>query len=67
MLKAIVGLPGSGKTRLMNACKGHIILDDMGDDRTWRPSPGQSAWHKNKLLLQHCLDQGYEVIRRYQK
>ena len=58
MLKAIVGLPGSGKSRLMTAQKGYIILDDMGDDRTW----GQCAWHKNKLLAKNCLDLAYNVI-----
>jgi hypothetical protein len=58
MLTAIVGLPGSGKTRLLTSRGGYIILDDMGDDRTW----GQSAWHKNKVLAKHCLDHDYNVI-----
>ena len=58
MLKAIVGLPGSGKSGLMHGMKGFIILDDMGDDRTW----GSGAWQKNIELVYHCLEKGYDVV-----
>jgi hypothetical protein len=30
MLKAVVGLPGSGKSMIMRTDKGWIVLDDMG-------------------------------------
>jgi hypothetical protein len=57
---AVVGLPGSGKTRYMaeTFARGWFMIDDFGDNETW----GRDAWDRNLRILRCVLENGGRAV-----